>query len=317
MCVDVCLSSSQAGIKQRFDRKAVQRQFQPGDEVLVLLPIPGSALTARFSGPCVVEDRVSDTDYVIHTPERRRKTCSCHINMLKPFHSRAPGQEEPKAAVPAVSTASLMCVASVSDGLVGLTDSKHCGRLSNSELLSKIGSHLSYFPEAQRHDILGFIHSYPTLFSDVPSCTTVLEHVGDAKPIKQHVYRCSLEKRDIMKKEVSYLSENSLAKPSSSPWSSPCLLAPKSNGTPRFCTDFRKVNAVTVPDSFPLPHMEDCIDSVGPSRFITKLDLLKGYWQVPLTSYASDISAFVTSDAFMQYTLNGLLYEECPRYFPV
>lgn len=45
--------------------------------------------------------------------------------------------------------------------------------------------------------------------------------------------------------------ENSLAKPSSSPWSSPCLLAPKSNGTPRFCTDFRKVNAVTVPDPFP------------------------------------------------------------------
>lgn len=93
------LSSSQAGMKQRFDRKAVQRQFQPGDKVLVLLPTPGSALTARFSGPYVVDNRVSDTDYIIHTPEWRRKIRLCHINMLKPFHSRAAVQEEPKAAV--------------------------------------------------------------------------------------------------------------------------------------------------------------------------------------------------------------------------
>lgn len=48
-----------------------------------------------------------------------------------------------------------------------------------------------------------------------------------------------------MKKEADYLLENDLAVPSCSPWSSPCLLAPKADGTPRFCTDYRKVNAVT------------------------------------------------------------------------
>lgn len=115
-----------------------------------------------------------------------------------------------------------------------------------------IDSHLSYLPEAQRRDVIDLIYSYPTLFGDVLSRTTVLEHdidVGYAKPTKQHVYRCSMEKRESMKKEVSYLVENGLAKPSSSPWSSRCLLAPKSNGTPRFFTHIRKVNAVTVPDS--------------------------------------------------------------------
>lgn len=115
--------------------------------------------------------------------------------------------------------------------------------------------------------------------------------------------------------QISYLSENSLAKPSSSPWSSPCLLAPKSDGTLCFCTDFRKVNAVTVPDSFPLPRMEDCIDSIGPSRFITKLDLLKGYWQVPLTPCASDVSAFVTPHAFMQYTVMAFGMRNAPATF--
>ncbi len=51
---------------------------------------------------------------------------------------------------------------------------------------------------------------------------------------------------------------------------------------------------MTVPDSYPLPRMEDCIDNIGSAHFVTKLDMLKGYWQVPLTSQASEISAFVT-----------------------
>lgn len=62
------------------------------------------------------------------------------------------------------------------------------------------------------------------------------------------------------------------------------------------------LNAVTVPDSFPLPRVEDCIDNLGTVKYITKLDLLKGYWQVPLTPRASDIAAFVTPDHFAQYT---------------
>ncbi len=83
-----------------------------------------------------------------------------------------------------------------------------------------------------------------------------------------------------MKTEVEYLLENGLAKPSCSPWSSPCLLVTKGDGSARFCTDYLKINALTVPDCFPLPCMEDCMDTLGPARFVSKLDLLKGYWQV-------------------------------------
>ena len=78
-----------------------------------------------------------------------------------------------------------------------------------------------------------------------------------------------MAKREVMKKVAEYLLENGLAKPSCSPWSCPCLLAPKADGSPRFCIDYRKVNAVTVPDSFPLPRMDDCIDSIGPAVFIS------------------------------------------------
>ncbi|KAL7842336.1 hypothetical protein SRHO_G00240250 [Serrasalmus rhombeus] len=64
-----------------------------------------------------------------------------------------------------------------------------------------------------------------------------------------------------MKKEVEYLLKHGLAVPSSSPWSSPCVLVPKPDGTSRLCTDYRRLNAVTISDSFPLPRIDDCIDN--------------------------------------------------------
>lgn len=106
-----------------------------------------------------------------------------------------------------------------------------------------------------------------------------------------------------MKTETEYLLKHGFATSSSSPWSSPCLLEAKSDGSPRFITDFRKVNAVTVPDSYLLPRMEDCVNNLGTANYISKLDLLKGYWQVPLTNRSSNISGFVTPDIFLQYTV--------------
>ena len=89
-----------------------------------------------------------------------------------------------------------------------------------------------------------------------------------------------------MQKEVNYLLEQGLAVPSNSPWASPCLLVPKKDDQLRFCTDYRRVNAVTVPDAYRLPRVDDLIDEVGQSKFITKLDLLKGYYEVSLTEDA-------------------------------
>lgn len=77
----------------------------------------------------------------------------------------------------------------------------------------------------------------------------------------------------------------------------------KSDSSDHFCTDFRKVNGVTKPDCYPLPRIGDCVDHVGSATYVTKLDLLKGYWQVPLTQCAKEITAFVTPDAFLQYTV--------------
>jgi len=89
--------------------------------------------------------------------------------------------------------------------------------------------------------------------------------VGETRPIRQRFYRVNVDK--YLDAEIKYMLDNGIVEPSSSSWASPCILVPKSDDSPRFCTDFRKVNAVTKPDSFPLPRMEDCVDEIGHAKF--------------------------------------------------
>lgn len=70
--------------------------FSPGDRVLVLLPLPGSTLQAQYSGPFEVERKVSDIDYLVKTPGRKRKTRLCHVNLLKPYFDRKDVFTDPK-----------------------------------------------------------------------------------------------------------------------------------------------------------------------------------------------------------------------------
>ena len=76
---------------------------------------------------------------------------------------------------------------------------------------------------------------------------------------------------------------------------------PKPGGAVRFCTDYHTVNALTKTDSHPIPRIDDCIDKIGKAKFITKCDLLKGYWCVPLTERTKEVSAFVTPDGLYNY----------------
>lgn len=306
-------------MKENYDRKSVARSFQSGDCVLVLLPIVGAALQAKFSGPYVVDRKLSETDYLIQTPDRKKTSCAVHINMLKTYLGRDRSDNPLPSVVPVVSVAVLPSPYNPSDdGLQDRHSSALCAWFKNSEIVANLDNYLAHLSGPAKTDVETLIQSYPELFGDVPTQTTVLKHdidVGNHKPIKQHAYRVNPNKPAIMLQEAQYILDHGFAVPSSSSWSSPSLLVPKSDQSPRFCNDFRKVNAITKPDSFPLPRMDDCVDHMGSAKFVTKLDLLKGYWQVPLTERASEVSAFVTPDNFLQYTVMPFGLRNAPATF--
>ena len=69
---------------------------------------------------------------------------------------------------------------------------------------------------------------------------------------------------------------------SESPWTSPMVTVRKPDGTAHLCVDFKAINQITEPIPFYMPRVEEVLESVGKSSIISKLDLTKGYYQVPM-----------------------------------
>ena len=283
------LQESQSKMKVWYDREAKSRCFEPGDRVLVLFPVVGNPLQAKYSGPHKVVKKISDTNYLVKTPDRRKETQVCHINMLKAYH------EKPKPELVTLNnrlglespTHSKDCVGQVAEkeedteSEVRLGNDQQPIKLQNSQILNDLGTKLSHLPLVQRKELAEVITQYREVFPDVPSKTNLIEHdvdVGDSAPIKQHPYRVSPMKKELLDKEVQYMLKNDIVEESQSNWSSPCILVPKHDGGFRFCTDFRKVNDKTKSDSFPIPRIADCIDQIGNAKFVSTFDMLKGYW---------------------------------------
>ena len=320
------LQESQSKMKVWYDRKAKSRCFEPGDRVLVLFPVVGNPLQAKYSGPYKVVKKISDTNYLVKTPGRRKETQVCHINMLKAYH------EKPKPELVTLNnrlglespTHSKDCVGQVAEkeedteSEVRLGNDQQPIKLQNSQILNDLGTKLSHLPLVQRKELAEVITQYREVFPDVPSKTNLIEHdvdVGDSAPIKQHPYRVSPMKKELLDKEVQYMLKNDIIEESQSNWSSPCILVPKHDGGFRFCTDFRKVNDKTKSDSFPIPRIADCIDQIGNAKFVSTFDMLKGYWQVPLTRRAPEISAFVSPSGLYQYKVMPFGMKNAPATF--
>ena len=95
--------------------------------------------------------------------------------------------------------------------------------------------------------------------------------------------------------EVDNMLGHDIIEPSASGWSSPVVMAIEPDGSYRFCLDFRKVNEVTKKDAYPLPQMHGILDKLRSARYISKLDLCKGFHQVPLEESSRDKTAFTVS----------------------
>ena len=290
------LKKSQGKMKARYDNHVIDRKFKPGDKVLALLPIPGRPLQAGYFGPYTIDKKTSDLNYIINTPGRRKNKQMCHVNMLKEYFDRDSSISKPITVVNTVPQESNVFEPEVNSDFIDKSDPGP-SKLENSDILRNLNNKLSHLEPSQQEELKQLIHEYEHLFPDIPTRTDKIYHdviVEDSKPIEQHQYRMNPLKQKYLQDEVKYSLENDFIEPSQSNYSSPCILVPKSNGTYRMCTDYRKVNSVTKTDSFPIPRIDDCIDKVGNSKYVTKFDLLKGFWQVPLTDRAKEVSAFAT-----------------------
>ncbi|KAK3720685.1 hypothetical protein QZH41_003450 [Actinostola sp. cb2023] len=150
----------------------------------------------------------------------------------------------------------------------------------------------------------------------------------------QPARRLPMQRREEAEQQVQKMLKDGIAEPSASPWASPIVLVRKRDGSMRFCVDYRKLNEVTVKDSYPLPTIDSCFDALSGSKLFSTLDLSSGYWQMEMDQKDKEKNAFTTSsgglyhftvmafglcnapatfERLMEKVLSGLSWEICPK----
>ena len=118
---------------------------------------------------------------------------------------------------------------------------------------------------------------------------------GNARPIRQMPRTIPYHRKAEVDRQLDEMLEKKLIAPCESEWASPILLVKKSDGSLRFCIDYRQLNNVTKHDAFPLPDMKDCLASLGGHcRYFSIMDMLSGYWQNEMDEESQEKAAFTT-----------------------
>ncbi|GBM67091.1 Retrovirus-related Pol polyprotein from transposon 412, partial [Araneus ventricosus] len=126
-------------------------------------------------------------------------------------------------------------------------------------------------------------------------------NTADSQPVKQKPYRVSFEERRLIQEEVDKMLKLDIIEHSESPWSSPVVLVKKKNGTWRFCVDYRRLNKITKKDVYPLPRIDDALDSLSGASLFSTMDLKSGYWQIEVDERDREKTAFITPDGLYQF----------------
>ncbi|XP_075910632.1 uncharacterized protein LOC142906516 [Petromyzon marinus] len=134
--------------------------------------------------------------------------------------------------------------------------------------------------------------------------TTLLEYhidTGDSAPIRLNSHRFSPAEKEHVRSVVDEMLVVDIVSPSTSPWGAPIVLVKKRDGSLRFCVDFRKLNKISEADAYPLPRMDDSLDALSGARFFSTLDLLSGFWQLPLDEASRPKTAFRTHQGLFEF----------------
>jgi len=283
------LEKASARYAKLYNRRSRAKKLKAGQRVLVLLPTKKNKLLLQWKGPYKVIERVGDLDYRV---EVQGKVKMFHANMLKLYVERD-------------------CQASVASVGITVIDENSCDEemimvdtptaVKGSIQECKIDDRLT---TEQTEQMRGLLEEFQDVLSSKPGITNIGEHdikITTDVPIRSKQYPIPFALKQIVIDEVKSMLDLGVIEPSESEYCSNFVIVKKSDGSNRFCIDFRPLNRVTVFDCEPMPNMEDIFVKLTKRKYLSKIDLTKGYWQLPLNSEVKHLTAFQTPLGLFQF----------------
>ena len=296
------LKDAQRTQKEWYDRHARNREFQPGDQVLVLLPTSTNKLLAEWRGPYPIERKISSVNYEIRMTDSRKKKRVFHVNMLREWHSP--------------SAASFLAEEVIGEPPIQADDVVLWDGTGGDESEKPLIS--SRLKSTQRVELNELLQEFDDVLSSRPGKTQLAEccvNTGRASPIRLPPYRLPHAYRDIVKSELEEMEKDGIIERSSSEWAFSIVLVKKKDGSLRMCVDYRRLNAISDADAYPMPRVDDMIDALGKAKYITTLDLARGYWQVPVQEESRPRTAFATPFGLFQFRVMPFGLQGAPATF--
>ena len=234
--------------------------------------------------------------------EVNKKVKICHANMLKKYIERDDQDGAPQRNSDNKQVVSCDAYTGIIGGDEDLSvNDEEMMELANCHQKEtvkdvKLGIELT---KTQQEEMMDTLVRYEEVFSDIPGKTNVIEHkieFTNNKPVRSRPYPLPYALRENLKREIQDMLSLGIIRESNSSFASPIVIVKKKDGSDRICIDYRKLNKLTVADPEPMVTAEDLFQWLGKSKYYSKIDLSKGYWQIPVTEEDIEKTAFITPD---------------------
>ena len=276
--VEKNMEKTQKQQNQWYNKKAREMQLE-GQKALILLPTRSEKLLTKWKGPYTVKKKIGKVNYELELPNGNCKIFNA--NVLKPWK-----EEEAYLNVIEDDQEDLPCPVQEQQKVES----------------AGFGPGLT---QNQKEQMVRLIQKYPKLIAEKPGRTDCIKHrihTGNQAPIRQRPYRVPPALKDDVVQELTELLKMGVVEESTSEWSSPMVIVKKKDGSNRICIDYRRLNAASKFDAYPMPWIDELLNQIGKSKYLTTIDLAKGYWQVPMKKEDKEKTAFSSPLGLLLFT---------------
>jgi hypothetical protein len=300
-------------------RKA--KNLKVGDKVLVLLPTSNNKLLMHLQGPFEITKKLNAYDYKVKVKGKEKVY---HANLLKRYVSRE-SQQIPEVTEDRQDKSSrdehvgVLEVVGVAVVEVEGEEGEGTADITEVSTVKKIDIELpSLKPKETVHDVHinpeltserkaeleKLVEEYSDVFTDVPGSTNLIEHdikLTSTTPVRSRPYPLPHAMRESFKSEIEEMHRLGIIEPTESPYASPVVIVKKSDGSNRICIDYRKLNSLTVFNSEPIGNQDEIFARLAQAKFLSKIDMAKGYWQIKVKDECVPYTAFVCSEGLFAF----------------